>query len=384
MPPPISRALLLLLALTALFVMSDRACSDTGRIYAHQKENLEFQEWTPEGGFFSVLIPSGWKRRELDLMKEHDQYRVTMYAPGSKGIEYLVIEIAYYAEEVRTPERFIYDLMNPLLKPRGEEQGTPADVALSGRKAISLEIKTPRFPPAGMEGKTIDTVRRYVVCPAEKGFYVFLYDSPANVSGENRWVFEKILNSFKPSVSDKADGKPMQEIGDDEYKVFTGFFSTKKMPEMKLPEFFRYVIDGSFIGRTIYEKTLIGKKVKQDSLDYLKKIFGRDVAALVEDYERKSVEEYGIKDRILVPRLTILSEQKMKKIRNSRGLSDVPPKELDGVVYLSRVGFNSEKNAALFYVSQSGSPHVSYFVLMDKEDNKWVLKNAVMDKMVIY
>jgi hypothetical protein len=151
--------LLLLLALAALFVMSDTACSDTYRIHAPKKEDLAFQEWMPEGRFFSVLVPSEWKRREMDLMREHDQYRVTMYAPGSKGMEYLVIEIAYYAEAVRTPERFIYDLMNPLLKPQREERGVVTDMVLSGRKAMSLEIKTPRFPPAGMEGKTIDTVK---------------------------------------------------------------------------------------------------------------------------------------------------------------------------------------------------------------------------------
>jgi hypothetical protein len=219
-----------------------------------------------------------------------------------------------------------------------------------------------------------------LVCPAEKGFYVLLYDSPADVSEENRWVFEKILNSFKPSVSDKADGKPMQEISDDEYKVFTGFFSTKKTPGIKLPEFFRHAVEG----RAVYEKTLISKKLKQDSLDYLKKTFGNDVQILIEDYERKSVEEYAIKDRILAPRMAILSEQKMKKIQDSRGLSDVPPKGFDGLVYLSRVGFNSAKNAALFYVEWSGSLRTGYFVLMDKEDNKWVLKNGVIDSMIIY
>jgi hypothetical protein len=105
---------------------------------------------------------------------------------------------------------------------------------------------------------------------------------------------------------------------------------------------------------------------------------------LVEDYERKSVEEYAVKDRILVPRLAVLSEKRMKEIRDSRGLSDVPLKGFDGIVYLSRVGFNSAKNTALFYVEWSGSLRTGYFVLMDKEDNKWVLKNAVMDSMIIY
>ena len=372
--------LLVLLVFITSFAMSDKACSDTGRTYTPTKEDLAFQEWTPEGRFFSVLVPSGWKRREMDLMRQHDQYKVIMYAPGSEGIEYLTIDIAYYAEAVRTPERFIYDLMNPQFSPQGEERGAPADMALTGRKAVSLEIKTPRSPPAGMEGKTIDTVKRYVVCPAEKGFYVLLYDSPADVSEENRWVFEKILNSFTPSVPDKADGKPVQEISDDEYKVFTGFFSTKKMHGIKLPEFFRYAVEG----RTVYEKTLISKKLKQGSLDYLKKTFGNNVQVLVEDYERKSVEEYAVKDRILVPRLAVLSEKRMKEIRDSRGLSDVPLKGFDGIVYLSRVGFNSAKNTALFYVEWSGSLRTGYFVLMDKEDNKWVLKNAVMDSMIIY
>lgn len=381
--------LLVFLAFIILFPLSDKAYSETGSIYAadaagHTEKAggspSEFQEWMPEGRFFSVLVPSGWERREIDFMRQHDQYKVIMYAPGNEGIEYLTIDIAYYAEAVRTPEKFIYDLMNPLLKPQGEERGAVTDVVLSGRKAMSLEIKTPRSPPAGMEGKTIDTVKRYVVCPAEKGFYVLLYDSPTNISEENRWIFEKILNSFKPSVSDKTDGKRIREISDDEYKVFTDFFSMKKMPEIKPPEFFRYVVEG----RTIYEKTLMSKKLEHGSLDYLKKTFGNNVQILIDDYERKNVEEYAIKDRILVPRLAILSEHRMKEIwgpRGPRSLSDVPFKEL---VYLSKVGFNSEKNAALFYVVWIGSLRTGYFVLMDKEDNKWVLKNAVMDSMIIY
>ena len=83
--------LLLLLALAALFVMSDTACSDTYRIHAPKKEDLAFQEWMPEGRSFSVLVPSEWKRRETDLMREHDQYRVTMYVPpkGFDGLVYL-------------------------------------------------------------------------------------------------------------------------------------------------------------------------------------------------------------------------------------------------------------------------------------------------------
>ncbi len=74
MPPPISRALLLLSVLAALFVMSDRACSDTGSsIYTadaagHAEKAgvslLAFQEWMPEGRFFSMLVLTEWKRRE--------------------------------------------------------------------------------------------------------------------------------------------------------------------------------------------------------------------------------------------------------------------------------------------------------------------------------
>jgi hypothetical protein len=352
-----------------------------GKGSSSEREQLEFQKWSPEGRFFSVLLPSGWKQQEFDFMREHNEYEMQIYAPGYKGIQYLMIKIAYYAEAYRTPERFIYDLMNPQFNPQGEERSPLTDVVLLGRKAMSLEIKTPRSPLAGMEGKTIKSVKRYVVCPAAKGFYVFLYDTPADIAEANRWVFEKILDSFDPAAPDETDSAHIREIGDDEYEVLTDFFSTEKMPEIELPQFFENVIKGG----SVYEKTLLGEKLDGESLKDLEKVFGKLDSFLIEDYQHKNMMEYAIKDRILVPYLRIFSEQQRKSALRDMGTRlDRFSERRSEIIYLSSIGFSKEKNTALFYVSHAASPGTSYFVLMEKTDKKWVIKNAVMDKMIIH
>jgi hypothetical protein len=370
-----------LFMLSALLVQSGGICSvhaDMGRI---EREKIEFQKYEPTGKFLSVLLPSGWKQQEFDFMKEHNEYEMQIYAPGYKGIEYLMIKIAFYAEASRTPQRFMYDLMNPQFNPQGEERSPLTDMVLSGRKAMSLEIKTPRSPLVGTEGKTIKSVKRYVVCPAEKGFYVLLYDSPASISEENRWVFEKILDSFDPAALDETGSEQIREIGDDEYEVLTDFFNTKKIPEIELPQFFENVIKG----RSVYEKTLLGEKLDGKSLKDLEKVFGKLDSFLVEDYRRKNMTEYAIKDRILVPHLQIFLEQQRKNALRDMGTRlDRFSERRSEIIYLSSIGFSKEKNTALFYVSHAASPSTSYFVLMGKTHKKWVIKNAVIDKMIIF
>lgn len=95
--------------------------------------------------------------------------------------------------------------------------------------------------------------------------------------------------------------------------------------------------------------------------------------------------EYAIKDRILVPYLRIFSEQQRKNALRDMGTRlDRFSERRSEIIYLSSIGFSKEKNTALFYVSHAASPGTSYFVLMEKTDKKWVIKNAVMDKMIIF
>jgi len=71
-------------------------------------------------------------------------------------------------------------------------------------------------------------------------------------------------------------------------------------------------------------------------------------------------------------------------LKSEKKLRDVPSRRMSEIVYLSRIGFNKAKNTAIFYVIHSGSPRTSYYVLMEKTDNKWVIKNTVMDNMIIF
>ena len=87
------------------------------------------------------------------------------------------------------------------------------NTAVAGRQAKKFEIekfeliRLPFDPPDFKEGimyeivpplKKVAVIERYIVIPAEKGFYVLNYRAPEDRAKEYESVFNKILSSFEP------------------------------------------------------------------------------------------------------------------------------------------------------------------------------------------
>jgi len=347
---------------------------------AFAAEKPEFMHFVSEGKYFSVLLPSNWGKDESFFLKEYKEYGVRLWAPGTKDLEYVLIDVTYYAQKHRTHERFIFDKLNPV-GPKSVKHTPVQDLNTSGMVAKNFEIKTSRFPIAGIGDDKVEAVEQYVIFPAQKGFFVLLYNSPVGTAQTYRTVFERVLHSFKPLISLQAVSGNEDEITEEEYRVYTDFFKIKEAPRMDSPAPLPFPAKGGLV----YEKTSSGKKIRQGSLANLEKSSGKLDASLIDHYNNRNTKDYRIQDKIFVNKIKILTEGEMDEIRKKGGLGKGFAQELMNryplageIIYLSRVGFNSDMSNALFYAgSSSGLMGASYFILMEKTGNAWRLKNAV-------
>jgi len=65
-------------------------------------------------------------------------------------------------------------------------------------------------------------------------------------------------------------------------------------------------------------------------------------------------------------------------------LSEVPANVTGEYVSVSGIGFNDAKDTAFFRITLNSSAVTSYYVMMQKKENKWVIVNAIMDNMIIF
>lgn len=183
-------------------------------------------------------------------------------------------------------------------------------------------------------------------------------------------------------LNDKASfqtNKDLKEIENLEYDVYTDFFSTEKLPAIELPQFFEHAVQC----RKIFETTDLAKLIKQDELSSLKKFFGVAVSTSLNDYIQKNTTEYLVKERMKVADLTVFTKEQRDKLF-SGGLSEVPSHVTGEYVSVSSVGFNAKKDTAFFRIVWNGSAVTSYYVMMQKKENKWLIINTTMDNMIIF
>lgn len=339
------------------------------------KPYYTYQKYSTPGNFFSIQAPAEWQRSVYDLMQDFDQFELIIHAPGFETMDYVNVSAAYYADEHKTSERFLYNLVNPEFKIPGEEYASVRNIIVGGKEARVLDIKTYRYPLPGMDGRRTESLKRYVLIPAKKGFFMLLFDSPSGKAGKFITVFNNILNSFIISVKENGDHQKLKEMTVDDYKVYTDFFTAGTEPNFALPQYFDHVLKE----KKIFGKTLTNRKTDQKTMEKLEQLFGPGIEAVFASYKQKNVVEFIIKDRILMNDLSVYSEKKMKE-----EYRDGPSEKIMSILYLSGVGFNKRKTRALFYISNSGSPNTSYFVYMEKKENDWLIRDALLDKLIVY
>jgi len=255
-------------------------------------------------------------------------------------------------------------------------------------KAKTFEIKTFRFPIAGIGDAKVEALEQYVVFPSEKGFFVLLYSAPAGTAQKYRAIFEKALHSFKPLITARAVSGTEDVITEEEYRVYTDFFKIKEMPRIDSPAPLPFPAKGGLV----YEKTSSGKKISHRLLQHLEKSSGKLDVSLIDNYNSRNTKDYQLKDKIFVNTIKIFTEDEMDEIRKKGGLGKGFTRELMSryplageIIYLSRVGFNSDMSNALFYAgSSSGVMGASYFVWMEKTGNAWQIKNALLNNFWYY
>lgn len=184
-----------------------------------------------------------------------------------------------------------------------------------------------------------------------------------------------LLND-KASIQTNGD---LKEIDNLEYAVYTDFFSTGKPTTFELPQFFEHAIQC----RKIFGTTDLAKQIKQDELSSLKKFFGVVVTSSLKDYIKKNTTEYLVKERIKVADLTVFTKEQRDKLF-SAGLSEVPSHVTGEYVSVSRIGFNEAKDTAFLRITLNSSAVSGYYVMMKKNENKWMIINAIMDSMIIF
>ena len=328
-----------------------------------------------QNNYFSMKMPRDWKVTETDLLKTENHYQLMLSTPGTKYMEYTSITVDWFADETKTPERYLFDLQNPDFRPLYEDYGLVKPLTVAGKPAWQLDMKSKRSPLLGTEDKAINVAKKYVVIPATVGYYVIHYDSPMDATRLYIDMFDEVVKSFVPTAALLQPAKSVKEISEEEYQLFAYFFSTSKSDKkLRFPEYFTHVLDA----KVISSHTLVAKKGDNKELF---KMLGEDAKTLTGDYLRKNSFEYLIKDRIMVSGISILSEQQRKK---EIGLREVPSARFRELVYLSRVGFNLAKTRALFYVSVASAPATSYYVVMQKKGDKWEYEDALMAEMLIF
>jgi hypothetical protein len=193
--------LLFLCFMLFAFAFNDKACGD--------EKPVAFEEYLSEGGYFKVILPSGWAKIEQTFglsSEEKKVYGIDVLGPRSEDGIHSKISVHYYAPGNllhKTMEKFITTHAQPVLGVNldGEEYGRVKDDRVAGRDAKVFERKVYEYiPPHAVKPKKVGVYERFVVVPSNEGFYVLRYTAPENIAEKYQAVFEKVISSFEPLV----------------------------------------------------------------------------------------------------------------------------------------------------------------------------------------
>lgn len=182
--------------------------------------NIAYEKYISEDNFFAVLIPEEWDKEERNFSHAYsntgDKIRgVELSGPQNKDDARLTISVLYYeyGQFFKSYGRYISLKTGSFTRIAPEKDVPVTNTAVAGREAKTFEIekfelvRLPFEPPPFKEGivyeiappsKKVTVLDRYIVIPAEKGFYVLNYRAPADMAKEYESVFNKIISSFEP------------------------------------------------------------------------------------------------------------------------------------------------------------------------------------------
>ena len=190
-------------------------------------ENIVYEKHLSEGNSFVVLIPKGWGKKEKDFPYAYTKTKVCgveLSGPHNKDDVRPTISVLYYeyGQFFKSYEKYINLQIGTFTRLAPEKDVYVTNTAVAGREAEKFEIETyelillpfkrPDLPfdrPDSEEGiqyvivppsKKVMVIKRYIVIPAEKGFYVLNYSASSDIVKSIEGIFEKVLNSFEPLI----------------------------------------------------------------------------------------------------------------------------------------------------------------------------------------
>ncbi|MBI5213354.1 MAG: hypothetical protein HY957_08285, partial [Nitrospirae bacterium] len=183
-------------------------------------KNIGYENFISEGNLFIVLIPKGWGKKEKDFPYAYTKtkvYGVELSGPYNKDDARPTISVLYYeyGQFIKSYEKYINLIIGTFTRLTPEKDVYVTNTTVAGREAEKFEIETyelimlPFARPDFEEGiiyqivppsKKVTVIERYIVIPAEKGFYVLNYSASLDIVKSIEGIFEKVLNSFEALI----------------------------------------------------------------------------------------------------------------------------------------------------------------------------------------
>ena len=161
-----------------------------------------------EGGYFSVVFPQGWVKKEKALGLSDDEkkvYGTEFFGPVADGLA-VRIGVHYYAPDnlvQKTPEKFIKLHSQSALGINldGKVYGKVKPGKAGNYYAKVFDRKVFEYEPQNaLHPKKIHIYESFAVVPVKNGFFVLRYYAPLDLAKASLKSYESVLASFKPLV----------------------------------------------------------------------------------------------------------------------------------------------------------------------------------------
>lgn len=344
-------------------------------------QDLRLKNTVAPGGAYTLGVPIQWELTWTKAPNGRGPSELKLTAPGEPWPEYVTITVLHFAEAHRTPERYLFDLLHAQSDRKDDARTTLKDVVAGGRPAKFLEAAANRYPPLGMAGDKVPSIIRHVIVPASQGFFVLRYDVPERLDPVHREMFDRAVESFAPG--DRNIPVAQDQIPAGEYDVYAALFGVRPPSGLDAPQFF----DGVLECRQVAGSTMTRDKPLDPG--WPGKDFGVLDPGLVKDYLAKNWKVWQLTDRIMVPDLAVIPAEELEArlsagFRNPAGREEGADLLREGVITLTRVGFNGTGDLALLgaALTYPGTMRARYIVLMKKREAAWDLVKVAMEGLM--